>query len=144
MSIDPLDTMDSSQLLLEIGRLILTDSRYRDGDWRAVSFIIAQEPGMGSVEAYIYPEKGAPPVASVPAEFSHEIDQTAKMLQKRMAERNGTTWIKMLYQVWMPGPAFAATFENEDAERWKLLDYSAAGVRQLAESVDPAVTRGKS
>ena len=142
MNLSYLGEMDRDQLLHEIGRLILEDQKYRHGGWRAILIIITDEPGiMRTIDGFFYPEDGGRPKFSVPGQFGMVVLEAARQLRKLMQEETGTAWVQMLYQIWMPGPAFSATFENENPERWSI--ENTESVREFADVVDPAQTRSK-
>ena len=96
---------------------------------------------MRTIDGFFYPEDGRRPKSSVPGQFAWEIGRAARQLRKLMQEETGTAWVQMLYQIWMPGPAFSATFENENPERWSI--ENTESVREFADVVDPAQTRSK-
>ena len=142
MDLSYLGKMDRHQLLREIGRLIHEDKEYKHGGWRAISIIITDEPGiMRTIDGFFYPEGGGRPKFSVPGQFGMVVLEAARQLRKLMQEETGTAWVQMLYQIWMPGPAFSATFENENPERWSI--ENTESVREFADVVDPAQTRSK-
>lgn len=139
MELSNLDEMNRDELLREIGRLILEDEEYKHGGWRAISIIDTDEPGVWpTIDGFFYPEDGGRPRSSVPGQFGSEIIEAALQLRKLMQEETGTAWVQMLYQIWLPGPAFAATFENEDPQRWSLSGKNVQSIRDFADMVDPA------
>lgn len=142
MDLSYLGKMDRHQLLREIGRLIHEDKEYKHGGWRAISIIITDEPGIWcTIDGLFYPEDGGRPEFSAPGQFATEVFEAARQLRKLMQEETGTAWVQMLYQVCMPGPAFSATFENDNPERWSI--ESTQSVREFADMVDPAQTSNK-
>ena len=141
MDLSYLEEMDRDEVLHEIGRLILEDQAYRHGGWRAISIIRTEQPGVGTIDGFFYPEDGRRPKSSVPGQFAWEIGRAARQLRKLMQEETGSAWVQMLYQIWLPGPAFSATFENEDPARWSLASKDVQSIRDFANMVDPARTR---
>ena len=143
MDLSYLEEMDRDEVLHEIGRLILEDQAYRHGGWRAISIIRTEQPGVGTIDGFFYPEDGRRPKSSVPGQFGWEAGQAARRLRKLMQDETGTEWVQMLYQIWLPGPGFSATFENEDPARWSLASKDFQSIRDFADMVDPAQTSNK-
>ena len=127
------------ELLKEIGRNILSDVSYRDGGWRAVSLIYTFQPGVQSTDGFVYPDDPeGRPYPELPEDKKYEISDTVEELREVMSRETGSAWQQMLYQIWMPGPDVAATFEYDRPDRWSLRGYSVDGVSSFAEQVDPA------
>lgn len=143
MDLSYIEEMDRDELLHEIGRLILEDKAYKHGGWRAISVIMTEQPAVGKINGFFYPEDGGRPKSVVPGQFSWEIGKAALRLRKLMQDDTQTEWVQMLYQIWLPGPGFSATFENENPARWSLSSKDIKSVQDFADMVDPAKTRSK-
>lgn len=134
---------DRDALVNEIGRLILQDSRYADGNWRGIALVYTREPGVETTDGYIYYDDdsyhGDDYKPELPDSNSGAISDAIDKLLDAMAEDNGKRWQQMLYQIWKPGPDFRVTFEYDRPDRWSITSFNEAGATSFARQIDPAV-----
>lgn len=126
---------ERNPLLLEIGKLVLQDSAYSDGGWQGIALVYTSQTGALSVDGYRYNDDG--PDARTPEENSGKIMDVVENLHAQMQAETGNAWHQMLYQIWMPGPDFRATFEYDNPKRWSLGSTTADGAGSYAELIDP-------
>lgn len=128
--------LTKDQLLHNLGRALLSEPTLAQGGWRGVSVIVTFQPGAKSEQFFLYPEESETGEAWRPGSLSL-LGDIPDDLRTVMAAETGKPWVQMLYQIWMPGPDFAATFEYDRADRWARTSFSIEGIQALANAADP-------
>ena len=104
-------------LVMEIGRLLLSDDRIRDADWEGLSVVVIVGEGSVQLSAYRYDAAGKP-TPSTPRNF--EIGDRFEELQQSMSAKEPRAWKSCLVRLKKPELKMKMDFEYDDPLRWKV------------------------
>lgn len=131
------DESRKSELLHEVGAIIVRDPSLEAVEWEALAFVVQLHENSrgGRARGYRYSADGSfEPEA--PGEI---IDLTLALseLRDEMEAETGKRWKTVLIHLTKPGPEINMTFEYDDPDRWKLEIKKGLDVSDYANSIKP-------
>ena len=119
----------ASQILMDLGRLIVQDPDYRNADWQAIA-VVAYDGG-SAVFGYMYRRDG-----TWRGQAPHGFDflDRARDLNKAMTKPGEPGWKSALFQIKRDDMELKAAFEYADASRWRV---TPGNLEQRVEELRP-------
>lgn len=117
MTTPAFDTEEANNLLIELGRQIVTDVRYANDLWDSLSLVFRLDDGL-SMFGYTYTDDGKWQ-AGVPK--NSDVLYTARNLQTATTKPGEQPWKSCLIQIKRPDLTLHIDFEYNDEDRWKII-----------------------
>lgn len=126
--------MNADELIVEIGKAIILDERYRDGDWSGIALVGNFADGRESMHGYVYRNDGSWS-GCIPEDPDDDILDKMLDLKRSMAEEKGTAWHQCLVQISRAKQDVNIKFEYDDPKRWSV---TPANLEQMVDELRPA------
>ncbi|MEM9625300.1 MAG: hypothetical protein AAGA21_03640 [Pseudomonadota bacterium] len=126
--------MDADELIVEIGRAVLLDERYRNEDWSGIALVGSFAHGRESMHGYVYRTDGSW-TGCIPADPEDDILDKMLDLKRVMAEEKGAVCHQCLVQVSRTKQDVNVKFEYDDPQRWSV---TPANLEQMVETLRPS------
>ncbi len=112
------DIHPPTDIVQEVGRLLVQDKRINAHPWQALSLVIVLD-GADSITGYVYDAEGR---AKPELPDSNEIFDVCERLRDAMQQDNPTKrpWKAALFQIRRSDMKATFQFEYDDASRWKV------------------------
>lgn len=124
----------SAKLTIEVGELILEDSRYNEDDWQGIAIVVTFFQGSQRCSGYRYFEDGSFKAGS-PRRAGDLIDKVEE-LREHMRENGEGAFAQCLIHITKPDYALRIQYEHDDPRRWSP-DGPAADMSAFADLLRP-------
>lgn len=116
-----MSTDRASELLIEIGSMIVQDERYADLPWEGISVVAIVGDGVTQMSGYAYDASGKP-TAKNPG--NRGVIDAFEELRDAMRVEGKRPWKTALFQVKRSEMKVMMDFEYEDSMRWKVTPWN--------------------
>jgi hypothetical protein len=112
-----LDQGRATELVHEIGSMVVNSERYRARPWESLSIVVVIDGSSVQLSGYTYGADGKPQAGN-PGNF--DINDKFEELQEAMAGADQRRWKSALLQINRDGGKLNIDFEYDDPLRWKV------------------------
>lgn len=112
-----LDQGRATELVHEIGSMVVNSERYRERPWESLSIVVVIDGQSVQLSGYTYDASGKPQAGN-PGNF--DINDRFEELQETMAGVDQRRWKSALLQIVRDGAKLNIDFEYDDPSRWKV------------------------
>ncbi|WP_050735080.1 hypothetical protein [Methylobacterium sp. ARG-1] len=112
-----LDQPRATELVNEIGSMIVGSEGFRARDWHSLSVVVVMEGEAVHLFGYTYDAAGEPE-AGVPGDF--DLNDRFEELRAAMTEPGGRPWVSALMQIKRSDRGIDIDFEYDDPGRWRV------------------------
>ena len=128
------EVMNADELIVEIGKAIVLDERYRNDDWSGIAVIGNFSGGRESMHGYVYRDDGTWS-GCIPADPDDDILDKMLDLKRIMAVEKGADWHQCLVQISRAKQDVSIKFEYDDPQRRSV---TPTNLDQMVEELRPS------